>query len=89
MLTWSRLDVLLEAGQVDKIEEIQRVNPGVFGRAGLRYWMTPGVGLHLLIGSTVYLRRQRYVYAYYGFPTSILSMQLASFEGQLLLVAAF
>lgn len=89
MLTWSRLDVLLEGGQSSKIEEIERVNPGVFGRAGLRYWVSEDVGLHLLIGSTVYLRRQKYTYAYYSFPTSILSMHLVSFEGQLLLTAAF
>ena len=89
MLTFSRLDVLLESGQINKVEEVERVNPGVLGRAGLRYWFSESVGLHLLIGSSVYLRRQRYVYGYYGFPTSVLSMQLASFESQLLLTAAF
>ena len=89
MLTWSRLDVLLEAQAAKKTTEVERVNPGVFGRAGLRYWISEDVGLHMLIGSTIYLRRQKYTYGYYGFPTSILSMQLASFEGQLLLAAAF
>jgi hypothetical protein len=89
MLTWSRLDVLLEASQAKKIEEIERVNPGVFGRAGLRLWLTRNVGLHLLIGPSVYLRRQKYVYSYYGFPTAILSMQLVSFDAQLQLTAAF
>jgi hypothetical protein len=89
MLTWSRLDVLLEASQAKKIEEIERVNPGVFGRAGLRLWLTRNVGLHLLLGPGVYLRRQKYVYSYYGFPTAILSMQLVSFDAQLQLTAAF
>jgi hypothetical protein len=37
----------------------------------------------------VYLRRQKYVYSYYGFPTAILSMQLVSFDAQLQLTAAF
>ena len=89
MLTWSRLDVLLEAGQAKRIEEIDRVNPGIFGRAGLRLWLSYNVGLHLLMGPSVYLRRQRYIYSYYGFPTAILSMQLVSFDAQLLLYAAF
>ena len=89
MLTWSRLDVLLEASQAKNIEEIERVNPGLFGRAGLRLWLSHNLGLHLLVGPSVYLRRQRYVYSYYGFPTAILSMQLVSFDTQLQLYAAF
>jgi len=89
MLTFSRLDVLLEAGQAKKTEEIERLNPGVFARAGLRLWLSENVGLHLLAGPSVYLRRQRYIYSYYGFPTAILSMQLVSLDTQLQLTAAF
>ena len=51
--------------------------------------MSADVGLHLLVGSTIYLRRQKYTYGYYGLPTSILSMQLASLEALLLLVVPF
>lgn len=89
MLTWSRLDALLEAQAARKTAEVSRVNPGVFGRAGLRFWLFKNAGLHLLLGSTVYLRRQRYTYGYYGFAGAVLSMQLASLEGLLLFVAAF
>jgi len=89
MLTFSRLDVLLEASQAKKTEEVERLNPGVFGRVGLRLWLSDNVGLHLLTGPSVYLRRQRYIYSYYGFPTAILSMQLVSFDAQLQLFAAF
>jgi len=89
MLTWSRLDALLEAQAAKSTAEVERVNPGVFGRAGLRWWITLNAGLHLLVGSTVYLRRQRYSYGYYGFSTSVLSMHLASFESQLMLAWAF
>jgi hypothetical protein len=52
-------------------------------------WISEHLGLHLLLGSSVYLRRQRYTYGYYGFANSVLSMQLASLEGLLLLVAPF
>jgi hypothetical protein len=89
MLTWSRLDALLESQAAKSTAEVERVNPGVLGRAGLRWWITRNAGLHLLVGSTVYLRRQRYSYGYYGFATSVLSMHVASFESQLMLTLAF
>jgi hypothetical protein len=89
MLTWSRLEALMEAQVTRSVAEIERVNPGVLGRAGLRWWLSQNAALHLLAGSTIYLRRQRYTYGYYGFGTSVLSMHLASFEGQLMLALAF
>jgi hypothetical protein len=89
MLTWSRLDALLEAQEAKKTAEVERVNPGVFARAGLRFWITRHAGLHLLLGSTVYLRRQRYTYGYYGFAGTVLSMQVASLEGLVLFVVSF
>jgi hypothetical protein len=89
MLTWSRLEALMEAQATRSVAEVERVNPGILGRAGLRWWLSKNAALHLLAGSTIYLRRQRYTYGYYGFGTAVLSMHLASFEGQLMLVLAF
>jgi hypothetical protein len=81
---WSRLNALLS--QFDTSIQVDRFNPAVFGRLGLRWWIHPRIGLHFTVGSSVYLRRQRYTYGYLGIPVEVLSLMAWSLEGQIMVV---
>jgi len=81
---WSRLNALLD--QFDTSIQVDRFNPAIFGRVGLRWWIHPRLGIHFSVGSSVYLRRQRYTYGYLGIPIEVLSLMAWSLEGQIMVV---
>lgn len=83
-LAWTRLDVLLP--ELGSSTSIERFNPAVFGRLGLRWWSPWGFGLELCAGPSVFLRRQRYTYGYGEAEGTVLSMQAVSLEAGLRLV---
>jgi len=84
---WSRLDALLD--RFDNSIRIDRFNPALICRLGVLWWVSERLGLHLLAGSTVYLRRQRYSYSYLGLPVEVLDLSSWSLELALLLVVPF
>lgn len=86
VVAWTRLEVLLE--RFDLVRSFDRINPAVFGRLGARWWLTEGVGLHGLLGGTLYLRRQQYTYGVLGQAGGVLTMDLASLEAMVLLSVA-
>ncbi len=83
-VAWSRMDVLLP--RLEVATSIERVNPAIYGRVGLRYWTPWGFGLQLVAGPTVYLRRQRYTYGTEYATRTVMSMQTVSLEAGLHLV---
>ncbi|HUU02595.1 MAG TPA: hypothetical protein VM425_14220 [Myxococcota bacterium] len=84
---WSRLDALLD--RFDNSIRIDRFNPAISCRLGVLWWIRARLGLHLLAGSTVYLRRQRYSYSYLGLPVEVLDLSSWSLETALMLVVPF
>lgn len=86
MVAWTRLDALLV--RFEQVRTFERLNPAVFSRSGLRWWITGSVGLHALLGGTLYLRRQQYTYGVLGQAGGILTMEIASMEAMLLLSVA-
>jgi len=85
-VAWTRLEALLE--RFAQVRAFDRINPAVFSRLGLRWWIDGGFGLHALLGGTLYLRRQQYTYGVLGQADGVLTMQLASMETMLLLSVA-
>jgi hypothetical protein len=84
---WSRLDALLD--RFDNSIRIDRFNPALICRLGVLWWVKARLGLHLLAGSTIYLKRQRYSYSYLGLPVEVLNLSSWSLELALMLVVPF
>lgn len=83
-VAWTRLDVLLE--RLETATSVERVNPVVYARAGLRYWTPWGFGLQLQAGPAVFLRRQQYTYGTTLGNETVLHMQTVSLEAGLHLI---
>ncbi len=87
VLSWSRLDSLLE--RFASSVSIDRFDPALRLRGGVRWWLSRDLALELLAGGCYWLRIQSYNYLYLGIPIEVLRLERWSAEGTLSLVVAF